>query len=61
MRLTIRLLGLDLLDVEVNADAPSSALEDQGADNPGDCTSYPMGFTAHMPKPHEAETPDRDW
>lgn len=56
MRLTVRLLGLDLLDVEVTTD--TAAMD---GDERGDCTTTPMGFTAHMPKPHEVETPDRDW
>lgn len=55
MRLTIRLLGLDLLDVEV------TTTDDSNDDGPGDCTTQPIGFTAHMERPHEVETPDRDW
>lgn len=55
MRLTVRLLGLDLLDVELSTDEPSPAPDG------GDITSYPMGFVARMDRPHEAETPDRDW
>lgn len=39
MRLSITLLGLDLLSIDVSTDGSS----DNGTD-PGDCTSYPVGF-----------------
>lgn len=38
MRLSITFLGLDLLSIDVTTDG------DNGTD-PGDCTSYPVGFT----------------
>lgn len=37
MRLSITFLGLDLLSIDVATDS------DNGTD-PGDCTSYPVGF-----------------
>lgn len=40
MRLTVRCLGLDLLDIEINTDSPSPE-----PDCLGDVTSYPVGFT----------------
>lgn len=64
MRLTIRLLGLDLLDVELNTDSPAYETdEDDCSRDLSGGTTYasPMGFTAHMEKPHEVDTPDRDW
>ena len=42
MRLNITLLGLDLLSVELTTDSDG----DNGTD-PGDCTTYPIGFTAN--------------
>lgn len=38
MRLSVTLLGLDLLSIEVTTD--------QSDDGPGDCTTMPVGFTA---------------
>jgi len=63
MRLTVRLLGLDLLDVELSTDATSPAPDDDcSRDLSGGTTAaMPMGFTAHMERPHEMDTPDRDW
>lgn len=55
MRLAITLLGLDLLTVELD-----TSDGDNGSD-PGDCTTYPVGFVPRMEKPHEVDTPDRDW
>lgn len=63
MRLVVRLLGLDLLDVELVTSAPYDAAEDDHSRDLSGGTTYasPLGFTAHMDKPHEVETPDRDW
>lgn len=64
MRLTLRILGLDLLDLELSTDAPAEPDEDEdfSRDLSGGTTySSAMGFTAHMERPHEVETPDRDW
>lgn len=52
MRLTIRLLGTEVLHVTTDCDEDNA---------PGDCTTYPIGFVARMEKPHEVDTPDRDW
>ena len=41
MHLSLRLLGLDVLDVTIDTDSPS--LEPERG--PGDCTTYPVGFT----------------
>lgn len=57
MRLTIRILGIELIDLEITQpDAGPSPTQD-----PGDCTTYPVGFVARMDRPHEMDTPDRDW
>ena len=64
MRLVIRLLGLDLLDLELVTESPAyeTGEDDCSRDLSGGTTSaYPMGFTAHMDRPHEVDTPDRDW
>lgn len=64
MRLVIRLLGLDLLDVELTTDSPvyETGEDDHSRDLSGGTTyASAMGFTAHMERPHEVETPDRDW
>lgn len=64
MRLIVRFLGLDLLDLElVTESAPYEAAEEDCSRDLSGGTTYasPMGFTAHMDKPHEVETPDRDW
>lgn len=59
MRLTIRLLGLDLLDVELSTDSPSPEPDDTSRDDRGSWTSYPMGFVSQMDKPHEMDMPER--
>lgn len=41
MRLAITVLGRDLLTLEI-----TTTTTEQQADGPGDCTSYPVGFTA---------------
>ncbi len=53
MRLTLRLMGLDVLDIAVDTDTtpPPSC-------DPGDCTTYPVGFTAPA---EEYQVPDRGW
>lgn len=64
MRLTVRLLGLDLLDLELVTDSPAyEADEDDHSRDLSGGTTYAsaMRFTAHMDKPHEVDTPDRDW
>lgn len=63
MRLTIRAFGLDLLDIELSTDAPAETDEDDFSRDLSGGTTYAsaMGFTAHMERPHEVDTPDRDW
>jgi hypothetical protein len=64
MRLHVRIFGVDLLDVELTTDAPVESDEDDDCSRDlsgGTTYASPMGFTAHMEKPHEVETPDRDW
>lgn len=63
MRVTIRLLGLDLLDVELSTDPSSPGPDDDTARDMsgGTLAATPMGFVAHMDRPHEVDTPDRDW
>jgi hypothetical protein len=46
MRLSIRVLGLDLLDVEVSTD--DAETEDDSDLSDGTTSSYPIGFT-HSP------------
>lgn len=64
MRLVVRFLGLDLLDLELVTDsAPYETAEDDCSRDLSGGTTFAtgMGFTAHMERPHEVETPDRDW
>ena len=64
MRLIVRFLGLDLLDLELVTDSPAyeAGEDDCSRDLSGGTTfATGMGFTAHMERPHEVETPDRDW
>ena len=65
MRLVVRFLGLDLLDLELATDSPAYEAgedDDRSRDLSGGTTfATPMGFTAHMERPHEVDTPDRDW
>ena len=64
MRLTVRILGLDLLDLELVTDSPTyeTGEDDCSRDLSGGTTyASPMGFTARMEKPHEVDTPDRNW
>ena len=59
MRLTIRLLGLDLLDVDLSTDSPSPEPDDTSRDLSGGTTaSTPMGFVAHMDKPDDVDLPE---
>lgn len=53
MNLSIRLLGVEVFAISTDEAAQDSS--------PGDATAMPMGFVARMDRPHEAETPDRDW
>lgn len=53
MRLTIRLLGTEVFHASTDPDEPQSQ---QG---PGDCTTYPVGFTAWHERPDEADLPVR--
>lgn len=55
MRLTLRFLGLDLLDLNVDTDAACAP----ASDDPGDCTTYPVGFTMPDPAPYELDCPER--
>ena len=50
MRLTLRLLGLDMLDLSIETDAES--------DDPGDSTTSAVGFTVPEPPPLEAVLPE---
>lgn len=62
MYLTIRLLGIDILEFSTEPTSPALGEDDCSRDLSGGTTyASPMGFTAHMDKPHEVETPDRDW
>lgn len=59
MDLIIRFLGLEILTLHASTDAPivECGHEDE---SPGDCTTYPIGFTTPDPTPHEIACPDRD-
>ena len=64
MRLHVRVFGLDLLDVELTTEPSCDGLEDDDCSRDlsgGTTYASPMGFMAHMEKPHEVEPPDRDW
>lgn len=53
MRMSVRLLGLDLFEFSIETDAP------EGRD-PGDCTTNAVGFS--LPEvPCEYPVPDRDY
>ena len=41
MRLTVRLLGTEVLHITTDPDPAD--------DSPGDCTTYPVGFTGTAP------------
>lgn len=57
MRLSLTILGHEILAIDTTtADAGPRPTQDRG-----DSTSYPIGFIAHMERPHEMQTPDRDW
>lgn len=59
MRLTIRFLGLDLLDLSIETAAAECGC-DEAADERGSCTTYPVGFSP--PEPFdEFDLPDRDY
>lgn len=57
MRLTLRVLGLDLIDLAIDTDAAAEVYE---TDDQGSCTSYPVGFATPDPTPYEYDMPDRD-
>jgi hypothetical protein len=54
VNLTIRPLGTELLHISTDS-------EQQQSGPNGDVIGYPVGFTARMERPHESETPGRDW
>lgn len=56
MRLSITLLGLDLFTVELETTAAEVYDE-----SPGDCTTYPIGFTAAHEIPDEAGPYREGW
>lgn len=57
MRLAIRFLGLSLLDVLLETDDVCEVIE--ASDEPGDCTSYPVGFVSHHDEPDPCSMPVR--
>lgn len=58
MEFTIRFLGLELLHIAASTDDP--ACEDyEGVGAEGDALAYPVGFTAHLERPDEADIPER--
>lgn len=61
MRLTLRVLGLDLLDFEVSTDSPSPEPDDDTARDlsGGTLASTPVGFVARYDRADDAELPER--
>ena len=57
MRLAVTFLGLGLFAVELTTDEP--AVDE--CDEPGDCTTYPVGFVHAYDQPDEIGLPDRGW
>jgi hypothetical protein len=55
MKLTIRALGLTLLEFHV--DDSSETTDHIEYDEPGSCTTYPVGFTATHELPDEVGLP----
>lgn len=53
MRLVIRVLGLDLLDIDMTTDVATD-------DEPGETTAYPIGFAAPPLVPLDLDMPDRE-
>jgi hypothetical protein len=54
--LALHLFGHEVMVLQIgNAEV---AVED---DSPGDCTTYPVGFTARPEMPDEVGLPDRDY
>ena len=51
MRLTLRPLGLDVLDLSIETDSPSG-------DDPGDSTASAVGFTLPETPPLDVTMPD---
>lgn len=56
MRLALRFLGVELFSVELTGDEIEYV-----ADEPGDCVSFPIGFTASFEMPDEVGLPNRDY
>lgn len=52
MRLTIRLLGIEVFHVSTDKDEPDAER--------GDCTTYPIGFTAPPEAPALYDPPYRE-
>lgn len=57
MELHIRFLGLDLLALSISTE--QTAFEAACEDEPGECTTYPVGFVPHYDQPDEVGLPDR--
>ena len=51
MRMTLRILGLDLLDLSIETEAAAD-------EDPGDCTTSAVGFTKPEVAPLEVVMPD---
>ncbi len=57
MELYVRFLGLDLLSLHVTTDASDPS----PSDDLGECTTYPVGFTAAHAIPDEAGPYREGW
>lgn len=54
----MRFLGLDLFSLHIATESPEPAQSD---DDPGDCTSYPVGFVSAHEIPNEAGPYREGW
>lgn len=62
MKFTLRLLGLEVIDVEISTDADSSSPEPDPSDlSGGTLAATPMGFVARFERPQDIDVPDRDY
>ena len=58
MRLSISILGTEVLCISTDPEPDEDMARDLSG---GNLSATPMGFVASMERPHEIDTPDRDW
>lgn len=56
--LALHLFGHEVIVLQIGHPSHDTDHEDE---SPGDCTTYPVGFTARPELPDEVGLPDRDW